>query len=108
MNQKGTDFLGNNYQNIEEMWQKEFGDTNNSIFNQVGSVQNWYAKARQYWENCEASNKGVLGGLDFLHALDIRDSKLLLDNLKKKYSLQTSYAIDCGAGIGRITKDFLS
>ncbi|CAI5437809.1 unnamed protein product [Caenorhabditis angaria] len=67
-----------------------------------------YEKAEAYW--CQASQDvdGMLGGFAKLHAPDIAVSRVFLSNLKKKNLLQsTDYALDCGAGIGRVTKHLL-
>ena len=71
----------------------------------------------------EATDDGVLGSYGFLNDLDINDSEKLIDELMEKGVLKNdlaigfiyistpykfSYFIDCGAGIGRITKNLLS
>lgn len=78
------------------MWDKEVN----------GNKEEWYRKADEYWSSVDASLKGVLGGLDFLHNLDITESDRLLRKLFKTTN-QPLRAIDCGAGIGRITQALL-
>lgn len=39
-----------------------------------GTPSQWYRAAVGYWEQQEASNKGVLGGFDELSSVDIADS----------------------------------
>ncbi|KAJ1851207.1 hypothetical protein LPJ73_003111 [Coemansia sp. RSA 2703] len=70
----------------------------------------WYEDADKYWKGVPSSVDGMLGGLEEVHAPDIRDSLAFIDKLRKDLSLLfgTSYACDCGAGIGRVTKYFLS
>lgn len=52
---------------------------------------------------------GMLGGFQIVHRTDIQNSKNFLAKLKLPRPSTTPYRIaDCGAGIGRITKNFLS
>ncbi|KAJ2899970.1 hypothetical protein IWW38_000768 [Coemansia aciculifera] len=69
----------------------------------------WYKDADTYWRSVSSSVGGMLGGLDHVHTPDIRDSHAFLAKLKADPSLAISatYACDCGAGIGRITKNLL-
>lgn len=48
----------------------------------------------------EPTINGVLGGLEFLHKLDIDESDRLVSKLFKRPN--NLRAIDCGAGIGSI------
>lgn len=54
---------------------------------------------------------GVLGGFGHLSSYDIRDSKSLLEKLMGKHinvrSGERLIAVDCGCGVGRISKDLL-
>jgi len=38
------------YSNIDEMWKVELNEQNTGIKNQIGSKENWYNKAAEYWE----------------------------------------------------------
>ncbi|KAJ1642142.1 hypothetical protein J3B02_003048 [Coemansia erecta] len=73
-------------------------------------TQTWYEDADKYWKSVPSSVNGMLGGLEEVHRPDIRDSLAFLDKLRAdpKLSLNTTYACDCGAGIGRVTKHFLT
>ncbi|VDM34768.1 unnamed protein product [Hydatigera taeniaeformis] len=71
---------------------------------EVDIPSNFYAKSAQYWSGVDATISGMLGGLSEVHAPDIAGSKSILDRFGP--SLR-EYALDCGAGIGRITKDLL-
>lgn len=52
---------------------------------------------------------GMLGGFQIVHRVDIQNSKNFLAKLKLARPESAPYRIaDCGAGIGRITKNFLS
>ncbi|KAJ2718677.1 hypothetical protein GGI07_005647 [Coemansia sp. Benny D115] len=70
----------------------------------------WYEDADKYWKSISSDVDGMLGGLEEVHGPDIRDSLLFLQKLRKDPSNSTGsgYACDCGAGIGRVTKHFLS
>ncbi|KAJ1824981.1 hypothetical protein LPJ56_002766 [Coemansia sp. RSA 2599] len=73
-------------------------------------TRTWYEDADKYWKGVPSSVDGMLGGLEEVHGPDVRDSLAFVDKLKKdaRLSLGTSYACDCGAGIGRVTKHFLT
>lgn len=64
-----------------------------------------YEKSLQYWADIPPTVDGVLGGFGFISSIDIEGSELFLKSL---FSLDnpplTNTALDCGAGIGRITK----
>ncbi|XP_045511179.1 alpha N-terminal protein methyltransferase 1-like [Colias croceus] len=67
-----------------------------------------YEKALEYWSEIPATVDGVLGGFGFISDIDIVGSTQFLQSL---FSLENSpgreVALDCGAGIGRITKHLL-
>jgi predicted RNA methylase len=52
---------------------------------------------------------GVLGGpFEYLTPVDVRDSSSFLDKLQAAYpAIRFDHVVDCGAGIGRITKNLL-
>ncbi|CAB3231103.1 unnamed protein product [Arctia plantaginis] len=68
-----------------------------------GSIN--YEKSLQYWADIPPTVDGVLGGFGFISNIDIEGSELFLKCL---FSLDNpplrNTALDCGAGIGRITK----
>ncbi|OXA57864.1 N-terminal Xaa-Pro-Lys N-methyltransferase 1 [Folsomia candida] len=69
----------------------------------------FYTDGAQYWKDVEPTVNGMLGGLGFLTDIDIKNSERFLKTLLKLPNpTGTSYALDCGAGIGRITKNLLS
>ena len=51
--------------------------------------------------------EGVLGGFGRLSGIDIKASQTFLEKLKDRVPFGSSRALDCGAGIGRVTKDLL-
>eukprot|EP01017_Pseudomicrothorax_dubius_P019145 TRINITY_DN2106_c0_g1_i9.p1 TRINITY_DN2106_c0_g1~~TRINITY_DN2106_c0_g1_i9.p1 ORF type:complete len:252 (-),score=71.67 TRINITY_DN2106_c0_g1_i9:26-742(-) len=91
---------------IEAMWQAEF-NPETDVIKKVGSRDNWYQKASDFWDKEEASIKGVLGGHDYLHEPDIRDSERFLLPFLKSQTIGNDRALDCGAGIGRVAQHLL-
>lgn len=68
----------------------------------------YYNKAAKHWEQVDPTIDGMLGGFGKISHLDIDGSSKFLKNLLKSNSTQTCRALDCGAGIGRISKHLLS
>jgi protein N-terminal methyltransferase len=64
----------------------------------------WYEKTRRYWSEAEPTVNGVLGGMEHVHEDDIRESKAFLESLPL---VGRERALDCGAGIGRVSKYLL-
>ncbi|XP_017878265.1 N-terminal Xaa-Pro-Lys N-methyltransferase 1 isoform X1 [Ceratina calcarata] len=68
----------------------------------------FYAAAAKYWEHVPPTIDGMLGGFGFISQIDIKGSnKFLKDLFESKTPPSKTYALDCGAGIGRITKNLL-
>ncbi|XP_075041181.1 N-terminal Xaa-Pro-Lys N-methyltransferase 1 isoform X1 [Mixophyes fleayi] len=69
----------------------------------------FYCKAKKYWKNVPATVDGMLGGYGHISSIDINGSKKFLQRFLRDGPLKTgnSHALDCGAGIGRITKRLL-
>lgn len=67
-----------------------------------------YDKSKDYWSNVPASVDGMLGGFSFVTTVDIGDSTVFLNKLfRMKDGPSKGRALDCGAGIGRITENLL-
>ncbi|UMM11625.1 hypothetical protein L5515_000818 [Caenorhabditis briggsae] len=67
-----------------------------------------YEKAEEYWSRASQDVNGMLGGFETLHTPDITVSKRFIEGLKKRNLFGSyDYALDCGAGIGRVTKHLL-
>lgn len=95
----GGDTEGRSYHSTEEMWNAELkGDL-------YDPKEGWYGKALEYWRNVPATVSGVLGGMDHIQDADIAESKKFIEDLPHR---GTARALDCGAGIGRVTKNLLS
>ncbi|XP_050307160.1 N-terminal Xaa-Pro-Lys N-methyltransferase 1-B [Anthonomus grandis grandis] len=72
--------------------------------------ENFYKDGAEYWSKIPPTVDGMLGGFSEISTTDIHSSKTLLKQLftSTKQPLGRGYALDCGAGIGRITKFLLS
>jgi len=98
---KGEDSLGYTYNSLEEMWELELNGP------QIRSKQNWYSLGNQYWSNLDPTIASVLGGSDDIHEPDIQESSSFLDQIMSKFQVRPGKVLDCGAGIGRVTKFLL-
>ncbi|OEL15404.1 Alpha N-terminal protein methyltransferase 1 [Dichanthelium oligosanthes] len=70
----------------------------------------WYSKAIAYWQGVEASTEGVLGGYGCVNDADVKGSDAFLRPLlAERFGTAKRHlvALDCGSGIGRVTKNFL-
>ena len=112
----GQDSLGNKYASIELMWQSETDPKYIELVKQmneeeknkprVGSKEQWYKGAVEYWDQQDATYDGVLGGYERVHPVDKDTSQNMILEQKDIISGFDS-ALDCGAGIGRIAKEIL-
>ena len=105
----GGDTDGAEYESLASMWNTELG-------NDGSKAGEWYDKAAAWWadeKNCPATIDGVLGGFGFLDYVDIDESTkflleiLLMEQTGSNNRMGRQRALDCGAGIGRITKHLL-
>ncbi|CAG4956096.1 unnamed protein product [Colias eurytheme] len=68
----------------------------------------FYKDAARYWANVPSTIDGVLGGFGHIADIDIAGSKQFLDQLLSiDKPPATKRALDCGAGIGRVSKNLL-
>ena len=77
---------------------------------EMGTVQEKneaYNLGLKFWLNQEANNKGVLLGHEHLDKDDLSFSRKILKRYLNKM-VSPCAALDCGAGIGRVTKGLLS
>lgn len=65
----------------------------------------FYKDAEKYWASVEPTIDGMLGGLTELDASDCKFSLKMIEKFQKDNN--TKYALDVGAGIGRVTKNVL-
>ncbi|GAB5592907.1 hypothetical protein Unana1_07807 [Umbelopsis nana] len=82
------------------------------------SDDDWYTKAVDYWSSVDPTVNGMLGGFESVCPVECAASLDLLNEfvndvrgagnvVKTKARIEKGYACDCGAGIGRVTKEFL-
>ncbi|KAH8277701.1 hypothetical protein KR018_003748 [Drosophila ironensis] len=64
----------------------------------------FYNKAQKYWSEVPATVNGMLGGLGYISAIDIQGSNVFLREIRVPGN---KLALDCGAGIGRVSKNLL-
>ncbi|KAG2184923.1 hypothetical protein INT43_000836 [Umbelopsis isabellina] len=80
--------------------------------------QDWYTKAVDYWSSVDPTVNGMLGGFESVCPVETAASLDLIHEfvngvrgarnvVKKEPRIEKGYACDCGAGIGRVTKEFL-
>ena len=74
----------------------------------------FYTKGIEYWEKTDASLDGMLGGYSHVSVADLKGSKRFLSRFMQPLSelrdeghRQKRRGMDCGCGIGRITKNLL-
>lgn len=68
----------------------------------------FYEKAKKYWATVPPTIDGILGGFAEVSPRDIQSSTQLLNNIfRLKPRPGRHRALDCGAGIGRVTKHLL-
>ncbi|XP_056395764.1 N-terminal Xaa-Pro-Lys N-methyltransferase 1 isoform X2 [Hyla sarda] len=75
----------------------------------VEDESQFYCKAKTYWKDVPPTVDGMLGGYGHISSIDINGSKKFLQRFLRDgpNKTGTSCALDCGAGIGRITKRLL-
>lgn len=69
--------------------------------------------ALEYWSNITADVDGVLGGYPQVSRVDLQGNSNFLAKLRRRSKVYSEkrkleHVVDCGAGIGRVTKGFLS
>lgn len=105
--ESGVDSHGKKYKDVEDLWREQFVDPSLAASSNpdVSSKKiEWYQKGADYWMSQDASVDGVLGGFGHISPVDLSGSKSFLQKLP---GIQYGRAIDCGAGIGRISKGLL-
>jgi len=86
---------------LDEYLEKYAGDDD--------AKKEWYNTSLKYWSEKPATVNGVLDGHEDLSPIDISGSLSLIKRIKlKKPNLEWNYCLDCGAGIGRVTKLLLA
>jgi protein N-terminal methyltransferase len=120
---QGEDTEGREYTSVKDMWAFELSNKRKEKKSKAKKPakdapasanmtdEGWYQDGLQYWEseaNCAIDDDGVLQGYGALTPMDTRDSNLFVDALREaRPEFKLGVAADCGAGIGRVTKNFL-
>lgn len=120
---KSSVYVGNSELDIDSTIRNKLSidssDSENDILSKGGeeaTVKNdaivveekYYEDAKKYWSHISCTVDGMLGGFGGLTFPDIRASITFLQFLFKiKPSPGRQQALDCGAGIGRVTKNLL-
>ncbi|KAK6267519.1 hypothetical protein QUC31_011679 [Theobroma cacao] len=109
MEAAGFDSDGREFKNAQEMWREQIGEADEG---ENHKKTQWYSEGVAYWEGVEASVDGVLGGFGQVNEADIKGSEVFLNTLLHERfdgggRNQHLVALDCGSGIGRITKNLL-
>uniref|UniRef100_T1IR29 Alpha N-terminal protein methyltransferase 1 n=1 Tax=Strigamia maritima TaxID=126957 RepID=T1IR29_STRMM len=69
----------------------------------------FYTVAKKYWEKIPPTIDGMLGGFGYISNTDIQGSEKFLKPLlvAKRRPMGAHRALDCGSGIGRVSKHLL-
>lgn len=68
----------------------------------------FYTDAKTYWQKVPATVNGMLGGFEHISDEDVVGSTAFLRCVREAVpSLQFDRVLDCGAGIGRVSKNLL-
>lgn len=108
----GHDSEGVVYESITEFWELEMERADDEEDDEAESgnayIPPWYNDANEYWDQCPPTDDGVLGGFGHISPVDLEASSDFLAQLyTKRPELGRTKAVDCGAGIGRVTKHLL-
>eukprot|EP01126_Amoeba_proteus_P051064 TRINITY_DN6080_c0_g1_i5.p1 TRINITY_DN6080_c0_g1~~TRINITY_DN6080_c0_g1_i5.p1 ORF type:complete len:299 (+),score=63.14 TRINITY_DN6080_c0_g1_i5:57-953(+) len=116
----GTDTDKLRYESYDIMWANNFqtsektgqeNDVEGTSERPVLNRDQWYGKSEEYWKGIDATVDGMLGGMEHVSEIDLRESSELLRRFlsgQYKRNLKPGSALDVGAGIGRISKFLLS
>ncbi|XP_073006066.1 alpha N-terminal protein methyltransferase 1 isoform X1 [Typha latifolia] len=108
----GSDSSGRQFSSAREMWREEIGagEGEDNAAADNGKRREWYRKGIAYWQGVDASMDGVLGGYGCVNEADVKGSEAFLKTLfleRFGNAKRHLVALDCGSGIGRITKNLL-
>uniref|UniRef100_A0ACD5X9D3 Uncharacterized protein n=1 Tax=Avena sativa TaxID=4498 RepID=A0ACD5X9D3_AVESA len=129
MDSRGFDSTGREFSSATEMWAEEVGagtsdpapaevappaaaapSNGESAGGGEGKREEWYSKGIAYLQGVEASTEGVLGGYGCVNDVDVKGSDAFLRPLlAERFGAAKRHlvALDCGSGIGRVTKNLL-
>ena len=103
--QKAKESVENDDKNQTKMSGNRMNDDKND--DTIGSVNNWYNGAKDYWNSKPATIEGVLEGYGKYHEMETDYSKKVLQDHMHLIPSK-GRALEGGAGIGRISKQILN
>eukprot|EP00826_Nyctotherus_ovalis_P050516 TRINITY_DN6192_c0_g2_i1.p1 TRINITY_DN6192_c0_g2~~TRINITY_DN6192_c0_g2_i1.p1 ORF type:complete len:210 (+),score=44.93 TRINITY_DN6192_c0_g2_i1:186-815(+) len=112
--EKGEDSYGNKYSSLAAMWEQEFSQPKKFApeakedKKRIGGLANWYTGSNNYWNNVSQDDAGMLQGWERVTAADIECSSNFLQSYIKTNKILPAKAIDCGGGIGRVSRELLT
>ena len=92
----GEDSHGNSFTDLNDFWK--------NLVLEKGK-QNWTSGNQEYWTADKATVDGMLGGYGRIDEVDTFFSGKVIDEFSKEFEMKFNRCLDCGAGIGRISKD---
>lgn len=102
------------HRTVWDMWEEELKDAKGAdaaTSDVEERAPGWYSSGHDFWEdekNCPVTDDGVLGGYAHISPADIKGSELFFARIRKlRPDWTRELAVDCGAGIGRVTKFLL-
>ena len=75
--------------------------------NKIDTNDRFYQDALTYWSSIPPTVDGMLGGYAYITKTDTDGSKRFLLDLMNAQKVGRSRVLDCGAGIGRVSKNLL-
>lgn len=78
-----------------------------SELEKVGTKDRFYQDALSYWSKIPPTVDGMLGGFSYITKTDVKGSSAFIKDLMNSERTGRSRALDCGAGIGRVTRNLL-
>ena len=81
---------------------------NENRINEEKPKEDWYKKREEHWASMEPTLLSVLGGFEKSNLPDVKCSCELLNGLILTNQLNPGTALDCAAGIGRVTEFVLT
>lgn len=78
-----------------------------SSLEKVDTQHKFYKDALEYWSSIPPTVDGMLGGFAYISDTDVKGSTAFLQAVMRRHSVGAKRALDCGAGIGRVTKNLL-
>ncbi|XP_067931326.1 N-terminal Xaa-Pro-Lys N-methyltransferase 1-like [Watersipora subatra] len=76
-------------------------------FKDIDTKDKFYTDALTYWSSIPPTVDGMLGGLEYITKTDVSGSTVFLTEVMNSEQIGRSRVLDCGAGIGRVTKNLL-